>query len=211
MYSVRVIDYNPAIYITKLGGKMRSKWIVLLVLIGLLSGCALLKQGIQDYKTGKDTPITDDEKSPKDTAQNIVDLVKNVPVVGNYAGFLLPVIAGFLTWRRGKNIRLGRGADGNITGLLGEKVGIGTFNLENLVKIVTDSVHGAFEIGADGSALKRSWKIWLSIALASISGALFIPGVKEFLSDNTKSVAVISFLAGLFGGVEKKIQSLENK
>lgn len=189
----------------------KNKWLVLILLSFTFIGCALIKQGVGDYKAGKETPLVEGEKSAKDTAQEIVDLVKNVPIVGNYSGILLPVLAGFFTWRRGRKIRLGRGTDTNITGTLGTVIGVGSFNLENAVKIVTDTVHGAFEIGQDGSAVKRTWKIWLSIILAGVSGALFIPGVREFLTTNIKSITAVSFLAGLFGGVEKKIQSLENK
>lgn len=188
-----------------------KKIMVLVVLMMFFAGCAFIKGNVKDYNTGKSTPLIEGEKSPKDTAQEIVDLVKGIPVVGNYSGFLLPVIAGFLTWRRGRRIRLGRGIETNITGTLGTAIGVGKVNLENVVKIATDTVHGAFEIGADGSAVKRTWKVWLSLILAGVSGALFIPGVKEFLVENIKSVTTISFLAGLFGGVEKKIQSLEHK
>jgi hypothetical protein len=182
------------------------KW--LLAVMVLLSGCALIKQGVSDYQAGKNTPIASGEQSPKDQAQQIVDLIKNVPVAGNYAGVLLPILAGFLTWKRGKRIRTAKIGDRVISGSLGATVGIGSFNLENLIKLVSDTIHGAFEIGADGSAIKRTWKIWLSIILASVSGALFIPGVKEFVLSNAKSLTAISFLAGLFGGLEKKIQGL---
>ena len=185
-----------------------SKWIVVFFIIVFCAGCAFIKQGVKDYQTGKTTPITEGEQSPKGQAQQIIDLVKNVPIVGNYTGVLLPILVGFLTWKRGKKIRTEKIGENPIAGTLGVKVGIGNLNLENLIKLVTDTIHGAFEVGADGSAIKRVWKVWLSIILASASGALFIPGVKEFLLANGKSVVIISFFAGLFGGLEKKIQSL---
>ena len=187
---------------------IKKGWLVFSVVF-LCVGCAFIKGAIQDYQSGKTTPIAEGEKSPKDLASDIVDLVKAVPVVGNYSGVLLPILVGFFTWRRGRKIRFGRGDELPVTGLLGNKIGIGKFNIENIVRLITDTVHGAFEIGADGSAVKRTWKVWLSIILASISGALFIPGVREFLTANVKSVAIISFLAGLFGGIEKKLQSIE--
>lgn len=188
---------------------MKSKIWMLIVLVFFLAGCSLIRQGIEDYNVGKSTILVEGEQSPQDTAQQLVDLIKVIPIVGNYSRFLLPVLVGFLTWKRGRRIREGRGIETSITGNLGTSIAIGKFNLEGLVKIATDTIHGAFEIGKDGSAVKRTWKVWLSLILAGISGALFIPGVKEFLSTNLKSVAIISFMAGLFGGLEKKIQSLE--
>lgn len=188
---------------------MKNKWLILLMVLFFCTGCAFIKSAIKDYQTGKATPVAEGEKSPQEEAQVIVDLIKNVPIAGNYAGVLLPVLIGFLTWKRGKRIRTAQVGNVPITGALGTKVGLGNFNLENTIRIVTDTIHGAFEVGKDGSAVKRSWKIWLSIILASVSGALFIPGVKEFLISNAKSVGIISFLAGLFGGIEKKIQGIE--
>lgn len=187
---------------------MRKVWLLLAIV--MLAGCALIKQGVSDYQAGK-APVAEGEKSPQELASDIIGLINAVPVVGNYSGALLPVLVGFFTWRRGRDKRLGRPSGLTpITGSL-STLGFGSFNLENIVKIATDTVHGAFEIGADGSAIKRSWKVFLSIALALTSGALFIPGVKEFVLSNTKVLAIVSVLASFFGGAEKKIQSLESK
>lgn len=185
-------------------------WLGVLALF-LLVGCAAIKQGIVDYQAGKSTPLATDEKSPKDSAQEIIDLVKNIPVVGNYAGVLFPVLIGFFTWKRGSKLRKGEGSTSTLaTGIFGTKIGIGSFNLENSFQIVTDFFRGLYEIGVDGSGFKRSWKILVSIVLAIVSSILVIPQAKEFIFNNGSMISIVSIISALFGGIEKKLQDVKS-
>jgi len=190
---------------------MKKSFLLMLIAIVVLSfvGCAMLKQGVTDYQTGKDTALTEGETSPKDQAEQIIGLVQAIPVVGNYAGFLLPVLVGFFTWKRGKKIRVANNGT-TATPAIGilSSVGVGKVNLESVFQIVTDVVQGAFEVGSDGSAVKRGWKMGLSVLLAIVSTALVSPTVKDLILQHPQVLATITGLSALFGGLEKKLSTV---
>lgn len=189
---------------------MKNKLLLGISLIFLLIGCTTIKQGIEDYKLGKNTAISEGEKSPEELASGVIDLVKALPIVGNYSGVLLPVLIGFFTWKRGKKLRSGEGTTTEpISGIFGSKIGIGAFNLENGFQLVTDIFKGLYEIGPDGSGLKRSWKILVSIVLAIFSSMLLIPQAKDFIFNNGTVISVIGFLSAVLGGIEKKLQEVK--
>jgi hypothetical protein len=185
---------------------------VILVLVACLAlaGCATVAQVKADAELGATTPLEVGEVSPQAEAGQVVDLLKMVPVVGPYAPILGPLLAGFFLTKRGRRIRKGVAPSPNpITGAFGPKIGFGSLNLENIVQVATDIFKGAFEVGPDGSAVKRGWKTVMSIGLGLLGGAFLIPGVKELVLSNPQAVGGITLLAGFFSGIEKKLQDVK--
>lgn len=182
----------------------QTKWIVLAVLAVVLVGCATTKQAVDDYKTGATTPLEAGELSPSESVRPIVSTVSVIPVVGGFAPLIGTVLAGLATWQRGRRIRKGKPQSQNpITGWIGDQAG-----LETLVQNAANVVTGLFEVGKEGSALKRAWKVGLTTTLSLGTGALAIPAVRDFVVHNPSIAAVIVGLSSLFGGLEKAVSNV---
>lgn len=182
-------------------------------------GCKEVDQAKEDLATGINEPLelTVDpltnrvtvEKSPTEKAQEITDIGRMIPYVGPFMPVITPIIAGLFAWTRGRRIRKTKGTSTKpITGALGASLGVGSVNIENAVQTVTDVFHGAYEVGADGSALKRGWKTALSIILTIVGGALLMPSIRDFVVHHGDILAVITFGSAVFSGLEKKLQDV---
>ena len=178
---------------------------VLVLALSLLSGCAWVKQAVSDYKTGKEAPVEEGEKSPAEQAGEISNIVSNLPFVGPYAPMLSTALIGFFTWRRGKRIRSGMPVNTKpATGFLGNKVGA-----ELLVQTLSDVFKGFFEIGKDNSPLKRGWKVFLSSALGIGTLAVSVPSVADVVVAHPEIAAGIAGISGLFAGLEKALSAIQ--
>lgn len=202
---------------------MKRNFLMFLTMLAVLSvvaiGCKQVEQAKEDLTAGLNTPLemTVDpltnkvtvEKAPADQAKEMTAIVSMIPYVGPFAPALTPLLVGFFAWRRGRKLRSKMPTSTNpITGAFGPKIGVGAVNLENTVQVVTDMFKGVYEVGADGSALKRGWKTALSTVLALVGGALLIPQVKDFVFDHSTIVAVIAFGSAFFSALEKKLQDV---
>lgn len=201
----------------------KGKVLLLLILCaGIMAGCATTKQGVEDYKMGATTPLQPVidpatgqpvldmagnpvmEQSPRQSVQPIIDVVSGIPVVGGYAPLIGGLLAGIATWRRGRRIRKSQSISMNpITGHWGSSIG-----LEGLVQNLSNIITGIFEVGKEGSGLKRGWKVGLSTALSIGAGALTIPAVQDFVVSNPNIAATIVGLSALFGGLEKEVSKV---
>lgn len=180
----------------------------LLLAVGMVTmvGCATVQQAKQDAEVGLTTPLEAGEVSPQQQAQQAQAVASAIPFVGPYANLLGPLFIGFFAWKRGKGIRAKMPVSSNpITGAFGPKIGVGSLNLESIVQTVSDLFKGAYEVGPDGSGLKRGWKNALNIILAGIGAFFLVPGAKEFILNNQNIVGTITILAAAFGAVEKKL------
>jgi len=194
---------------------IKGKLIIIAMFCALaLVGCATARQAVDDYQSGATAPLqttvnpttgeTVVEQSPRASVQPIIDIVSGIPVVGGYAPLLGGLLAAFATWKRGRRIRKGKAVSPNpITGHWGQSIGI-----ESLVQNLSQIITGAFEVGADGSGLKRGWKVGLSTALSLGAGAVMIPAVQDFIIKTPSIAAAIIGLSALFGGLEKEVSKV---
>lgn len=176
-----------------------------IIFVGLLvfafAGCAAVKQGIDDYKTGKSTPLVNGEVAPSDQAHAIIDPLSGLPVVGGFAPTAALVLTGLFTFLRGRRIRQANGAVSTpATGFLGSNTGI-----ETVVQTVSNIVAGAFEVGPDNSPWKRAWKVLLSTAIGGGTLALTVPAVKDFVVLHPGIALGISGASAIFAGLEKQL------
>ena len=179
-------------------------WIVVIAMSIALIGCASTQQAISDYTKGATTPLEENEISPSDSVQPIVSTVSMIPVVGGFAPIIGTALAGLATWQRGRRIRKGKPSSQNpITGWMGNATGA-----ETIVQSLANVVTGLFEVGKDGSAMKRAWKMGLTTALSIGAGALTIPAVRDFVVQHPVIVAGITGLSALFGGLEKAVSTV---
>jgi len=181
--------------------------IILGALLSVLVGCSTIKEGVADYKLGKETALAEGESSPKDEAKQISNFVGSLPLP--FAGQAAPVIGGVLTalftLQRGRRIRKGIPASPNpATGFLGQASG-----LEALVQNLSSIVTGAFEVGGDNLPLKRAWKVALATVLALAGFAVTVPAVQAFILSNPGITAGIVGLSALFGGLEKQLSTVK--
>ncbi len=180
---------------------MRHLWITG-VCLTLLVGCAALKLVKSDYDTGKATPLAEGELSPVDAANGIVAPV--IPFLPEplkpVAGIAVVVLTAIGTWRRGRKIRQGQPTSANpITGNFGAKVG-----LEAIVQNIANISQGAFEVGPEGSGLRRAWKVLLTGAVAAVS----IPAVQEAIAQHpTQMGTALAVVAGL-AALEKELSKV---
>lgn len=177
------------------------------VLCLFLVGCAALKQGINDYQVGKNTELVNGEISPAQQAQEITNTVAALPVVGPFAGTLGLALTGLFTYLRGRRIRLANGVVTNTppaTGFLGSSMG-----LEAIIQTVSNIATGAFEVGPDGSPLKRAWKVGLASILGLAGVAVTIPAVQQAIIAHPSIALAVGGGSALFGGIEKALSTVK--
>lgn len=171
------------------------------ILLFTLAGCAAIKQGISDYKVGKNTDLVNGEVSPSDQAHAISGAVSGIPVVGGFAPTLAVALTGLFTYLRGRRIRKANGVvTVPATGFLGNNIGI-----EAIVQTVSNMVAGAFEVGPDNSPLKRAWKVLLSTLAGGGTLALTVPAVQAFVVAHPAISLGISGASAVLAGLEKQL------
>ncbi len=174
-----------------------KNWIIVSGALLLSIGCASLNQAKQDYQTGKDVPLAENEISPEQQAKDLVDPITPILPQASYAvGFL----AFLFTWKRGRRLRKGQPiTETPITGWLGNNL-----KLEWLVQRLADFRAGLFEVGPDGSSLKRGWKVALA---TMIGGSLAtLPGFQDAIGAQPEATAVLTaLLTALIAATEKQL------
>lgn len=180
------------------------QFVLILATVFLLTGCAATKAAVEDYKTGATVPLETGEISPRESVQPIVESISGIPIIGGYAPIIGALLAAIATWRRGRRIRKGKPTSENpITGWVGSKAG-----LETIVQSLANIVTGIFEVGKDGSWVKRAWKVGLSTVLSIGTAAVTIPAVRDAIAGNPSIVIAVSGLAAVLGGLEKAFSSV---
>lgn len=133
---------------------MKNIFVILLILMAV-AGCGFLQQAKEDYRTGKETPYQTDEITANQKAAVLAGTVSSIP----YANFASPAILFFgpyiFTWLRGRRIRQQNlePHPNPITGNLGKSIGA-----EALIQHFANVAAGIFEVGPQGSVIKRGWK-----------------------------------------------------
>ena len=147
-----------------------KKHIVFLVLFSLLfgAGCRTFAQHVADIRLSEATPAGPGETSIEQKAADFARPLGSLPwgagaIAVPLGGFL---IAKVLNDLRGRKIRLQQMAlaptDKPITGVLGNAVGV-----ESVVQFLADLSASLFEVGTDGSVVKRGWKAFMYTVLGS--------------------------------------------
>ena len=184
---------------------MRALLLGSLLLCGLI-GCAAVQQGKADYDLGKDTPLAQDELSPRDAAQRIVEpLTPFLPApLQPLAGIAVTLLAGIGTWQRGRKLRKGQVLSSNpVTGHWGAKLG-----LESVIQHGASLLQGLYEVGPEGSGIRRGWKTLVSTSLALLSAALILPQARAFIMGHPDIVGLVTLLSSGFAGVEKELSKV---
>lgn len=170
-----------------------AHWIGMGIMVGGLLGCAALQQGREDYQRGKDTPLEQGELSPREQAERVVGPI--TPFVPQ-ATAAVGVLAALFTVRRGRRLRKEKP--------ISEHPITGNFHTEWFVQRFSEFAAGMFEVGPDGSAVKRGWKVALATVLATT--VVQLPQVQAFVGDVTAAQAVaIAVFSALIAAVEKKL------
>ena len=178
---------------------------LLLLCLSVLIGCGHIKQGIQDTKTGLSSPVEEGEKSPKDEAREITDILAPIPYVGTAVPVLIVPLTFFFAWRRGRRIRKNLPVNKNpITGSWGQKVG-----LEAIVQEASNVIAGLFEVGKEGSGLRRVWKVGLALLFGLGTTAAASPDAQRFILSHPDVIALIGALSAGFAGLEKKLSQVQ--
>lgn len=156
---------------------MRMKLIVAFaVTLILFLGCAAIQQAYDDKKLSDSTPLAAGEKDPYDRGYQMAQPLASLPWGAGMAAVPIAgtIVGWFLASRRGKKIRLAKQPESvnPITGNFGESIG-----LESIVQNAADAFTGVFDVGADGSAAKRGWKMALigglvTVAIPAIDGLI---------------------------------------
>lgn len=178
------------------------KWFSVFVLVSLVTlvGCAQIEQARKDVEIGATTPLEEGEVAPQQQAHEVGGILSAIPVVGPFASVLAPVLGTFFLWNRGRRIRKEKPHSTNpITGFFGNKIG-----LESFVQHLSNIFAGLYEVGPDGSVIKRGWKVGLSTLGSIAAAALTIPDVQALVIAHPEYVAALTAVSGFLGGIEKE-------
>lgn len=127
-----------------------------------VSGCAFFRQAAEDYRTGMTTPLEIGEVAPAEKARVLASTVSAIPYVNLSSPLVLFLGTYVFGLLRGRRIRAAKPINVNpVTGSLGRSLG-----LEAVVQHFADIAAGLFEIGPNGSSLKRGWKAALLTGIA---------------------------------------------
>jgi hypothetical protein len=148
--------------------------LVLFAIVFALGGCAFFRQAADDYKTGRDTPLAAGEISPGQKAAALTTTASAIPYVNMATPVLMFGLPVLFTWLRGRRIRKENlpQNENPITGRVGLKIGA-----EAIVQHLANVAAGMFEVGPNGSSLKRGWKT----ALLGGLGVLLAPEAGQVL------------------------------
>lgn len=181
-----------------------KKLMLVLGVIVLLTGCAATKQAIQDYQSGKSTPIAADEVAPAQKANAIAAPIAALPVpfapaAGAAATFLATI---FFTWQRGASIRKTGAPPANET----------AENVPHIVQDIANVAAGAFTIlnngSITGSVIQRAWKVGLAIATSGAAVAVADPSVMSFLTAHPIASTAFLFISSGIAGLEKGLSNV---
>lgn len=178
---------------------MIKTFIILAVGVTLLVGCATIKQMASDYKRGRNAPLSDGERWPKEVAGIYASIVGAVNPAAGKA--VMGILTFWLSLRRGRRIRKSLPvSDTPFTGYLGNITGI-----ERLVQLFANVRAGLFDVGPRGSSRKRGWKMALLLGIAALGTpiVLGIPAIGNFVSQH------VSLAAGVTGSLAIIVASLE--
>ncbi len=185
---------------------MKNVLILLCVLI-VFTGCSFIKQGVDDYKLGKTTPLTNGEVSPTEQAQPIVTTVSQIPYVGPFAGLLSILLVGFFTYQRGKNIRKN---NGNVVPVMPGEHTVVT----GLIQDAANLAAGFFSTKSDvdmtntGTVVQRVWKVALSTIAGAATIAIAEPSFQAFLLSHPLVMAFLVAIPSLIAGIEKALSNV---
>lgn len=154
---------------------MKNYFLFLILAVLLVSGCSFFKQAQSDYQLSKNTPYAEGEVTIEQKTQVLTGTISAIPYA-NLATPLLALGAPFiLSWLRGRRLRYENMPinEKPITGSIGRAVG-----LEAIVQHLANVAAGLFEVGANGSSLKRGWKVTLLAGL----GVALAPEAQHIVS-----------------------------
>ena len=176
-----------------------KQWIWISAIVVMVGGCAVLKQAKSDYSVGESTPVAVGETSPSDVATSIVQpVVPFIPVpLQPLAGIATLAVTAFLTWKRGRTIRLGK------TPTLAPE----TNWIAGTLTAVGDVFKGIYEVGPDGSALKRTWKTAISTVIGLVGVAVTVPAAKAFILGHPDIVGLLTVVSSTLAGIEKELST----
>lgn len=177
---------------------MGKRWVLGLVCVVLLvGGCAWVREQLGYHNVSKATPLTQGERSPSDRAKDDASPLAAIPVWGGALAMVASFVLGKIyEVQRGKSIVKGTPATAS--------------PVNPIVKAVAGISSAVFEIGADGSAVKRSWKAMASGLLAY--GLTLIPMIHAWAAtNNTKFGATLLTLSALILGAEKALSNAAPK
>lgn len=174
---------------------MRSAVGTTILFAFLLGGCAFLGHAKERYELSKQTPYGLGEVTVEKQTDTLVNTVSGIPYA-NLSAPVLALLAPFvLHWLRGGRLKKGE----NLVGASPVQAG---FSLLDGLR------HSVFEVGPDGSALKRGWKVALLAYIGTQYGApllhQFIPYVQENHPDWLSGIYLSAFI-GLLAAAEKSL------
>lgn len=183
--------------------------LIALGIVVLLGGCAMTKQAIEDYKTGKNTPLAEGEIAPKDQAAPIANAVSSLPIP--FAAAAGPIVlflgTAFFSLQRGANIR----KNNNIVTPV---VVAHTNAVTSIIQTAANIFTGIFAMASTdnpsttGSVLQRIWKVALSTIAGGGSLALANPSLMAFLTGHPVLDSIFVFATSGIAGLEKGLSSV---
>lgn len=201
---------------------MKKIILVLLAIVFLATGCAFLEQAKQDYQLGANTPYAEGEITAQERSRVLAGTVSAIPYVNLSSPVVLLAGPYLFAWLRGRRIRKQTlpAHPNPITGAIGKNLGI-----ESIVQHLANVAAGLFEVGPNGSELKRGWKGALltavGLVLAPEAGHIIstylIPALQnnppEWLAQLFNGSALMA-VVGILAAAEKwlsKVQPVEEK
>ena len=171
-----------------------KRFILVFACVGLVVGCAALRQGKSDYDLGKNAPYEEGETSPSERAERLVGGFRDLPYVGPVVPYAIIGLTGLFTWRRGRRLRKNLPTSKNpITG---------NFTTEWFVQRLAEVSKGIFEVGPEGSSLKRGWKVALATGLAGL--IVQLPALQPMTGDLDLITAIVmALVSGGIAALEK--------
>lgn len=183
-----------------------KKAVLFLALILAFGGCAFFKQAKEDYQLGKNTPYAAGEVTVETQAHAATATASGIPYVNLAAPLIALGAPSFFFWLRGRRIRKQKltpdGAVEQSSGL--------HFGVNEILKVAGDLQRGLFEVGPDGSSVKRGWKI----SLITTAGLLLAPEIGHLIPllqahhPAWMDGMVLITITGLLAAAEKALSKL---
>lgn len=172
-----------------------------------VAGCAFFKQAGQDYQTGKTTPLAQGEVSPQQQSATLTNTISGIPYVNIAAPFIAIGAPFIFVWLRGRRLRQAQiAAAPGTTAVITHPTMV-----DDVLSFLSTIQNGLFEVGPDGSALKRGWKMTILSSLAVSAVPLIQTSLIPFVTANHPAWmngAILSLLIGGLAAAEKAISKL---